>query len=707
MKTRMVLVLVAAAVNAAPPRPVTDLHIQLTDSAHVQLDWTPVDEDIEGQPLPRVIYDVHRGGTPDFMVGELSRLDSTSAAQYRDSLVDGRAFYRVKVRSCDAAEPEELLRIPAGTLIMGDNDLFAAAPAHEVHLTRDYLLGRCEVSNDQFLVALNWALGQGMVTVVGDFVQQHGVNLLRIHESGVDCQEIRFNAESQQFELHAGTFSSGVWGPGFAYPTGYDPADHPVKYVTWYGAACYCDWRSQMEGLPAYYNGNWAQIPDDRDPYVALSYRLPTEAEWEHAARHLDGRSFPWGAESPACSLANHSGGTFCVGWSRPVGSLPDGASTLELQDMAGNVAEWCNDWWAAYTEGSQTNPAGPANGSARIMKGGSWFFGPLNLMCANRSDTGPAAAWHNYGFRLCRMIPPETPLEMVIVPAGQFIMGQTGYASPTHQVTLTRDFLLGRTEVTNAQYLEALNWALEQGLLAFWSDYVGQYGTALLRINQSGADACEIVFNQATQLFELHAGSHNTGSWGPGFAYPAGYDPANMPVTNLSWRGAACYCDWLSAMNGLTPYYNGNWEQIPVPDNPYAAEGYRLPTEAEWEYAAQFNDERLYPWGSAFPSCELANLQWNSYCVGWTSPVGEHPAGTSGLGFLDLMGNVAEYCNDRYAAYSSGPQVDPTGPAGGSNRIVRGGGWTDYPSNCVQRLLEYSYSLSSQGGFRVCRTYP
>jgi formylglycine-generating enzyme required for sulfatase activity len=301
---------------------------------------------------------------------------------------------------------------------------------------------------------------------------------------------------------------------------------------------------------------------------------------------------------------------------------------------------------------------------------------------------------------------------DMVLIPAGQFMMGQAGVATPEHEVTLTHDFLLGRTEVTNAQYLEALNWAQAQGLVSVVGDYVQQYGVNLLRINESGYDRYEIRYNAGTQQFYLHAGTYDAGSWGPGEAYPGGsYDPANHPVKYVSWYGAACYCDWRSQMENLPRYYEGQWGQIPNPRNPYTATGYRLPTEAEWEFAAQYDDERTYPWGSAAPTCTLANFYNSSYyCVGWTSPVGAHPAGASSLGLQDMAGNVWEWCNDWYTSYSAGAVSDPPGPASGSYRVVRGGGWGSFGAASLPCASRGSVNPSNTGngsGFRLCRTLP
>lgn len=311
---------------------------------------------------------------------------------------------RAKVTACQNVATQDMVLIHAGTFIMGQAGV--ATPEHQVTLTHDFLLGRTEVTNAQYLEALNWAKAQGLVTVVGEYVQQYGIDLLQIHENDCDRQEIRFNTGTQQFYLHAGTYNSGSLGPGFAYPSGYDPTNHPVMNVSWFGAACYCDWRSQIENRPRYYNGNWAQIPSPNNPYIATGYRLPTEAEWEFAAQHDDERTYPWGENEPTCTLANFNNNSHCVGWTSPVGIHPAGASSQGLQDMAGNLWEWTNDWYISYSSSPQLNPTGPASGADRARRGGYWNYSATYLTCAVRFNDYPAFMGSSVGFRLCRTLP-------------------------------------------------------------------------------------------------------------------------------------------------------------------------------------------------------------------------------------------------------------------------------------------------------------
>ena len=165
-------------------------------------------------------------------------------------------------------------------------------------------------------------------------------------------------------------------------------ADHPVVEVSWYGAVAYCEWSGA---------------------------RLPTEAEWEYAARGSGSRAFPWGDTFDGTRLnycdANcdrgWADGTVDDGYGRtaPVGSFPAGASWCEAQDLAGNVWEWVADWYDSdyYSRAPSENPAGPTSGDSRVVRGGSWSYSPIRVRSAFRDRYDPV--WTNgyIGFRCAR----------------------------------------------------------------------------------------------------------------------------------------------------------------------------------------------------------------------------------------------------------------------------------------------------------------
>ena len=304
-----------------------------------------------------------------------------------------------------------------------------------------------------------------------------------------------------------------------------------------------------------------------------------------------------------------------------------------------------------------------------------------------------PGHAGDDYVVRVTACDTGDIP-GMVLVQAGIFKMGDgTAYCGVDERwVTLTNDFYLGQHEVTNAEYAEALQWAYDQNprLVTATSssvrDAMDESTQELLDLDDSD---CEISFSGV--VFTVDAGKEQ------------------HPVIEVTWFGAARYCDWLSLASEpqLDRAYDHSGDWLCNGHDPYGAEGYRLPTDAEWEYAAQYNDERIYPWGSESPSCARANYYG---CEGWTLPVGScSPDGDSQLGFWDLAGNVWEWCNDWHECdLGDGAEQNPVGYQGGLNdlRVLRGGSWYSYVSylRCAPR--DYGSPVSRDNyGFRVART--
>jgi formylglycine-generating enzyme required for sulfatase activity len=189
--------------------------------------------------------------------------------------------------------------------------------------------------------------------------------------------------------------------------------------------------------------------------------------------------------------------------------------------------------------------------------------------------------------------------------------------------------------------------------------------------------------------------------------------DSTNHPVINVTWYGCVAFCNWLSEKEGLTPCYNlSTWAlTVPYPN------GYRLPTEAEWERAAAWDgskhwiygslsdtltdNARCNYWGRANP-LGLTSYPYTSP-VGWFNGTNVSPNGSvqtvnspSSVGAYDMSGNVWEWCHDWYGSsyYSGGAMTNPVGPGSGGNRVLRGGGWFNSFYNCRAAL-------------RSCSTFP
>jgi formylglycine-generating enzyme required for sulfatase activity len=177
-----------------------------------------------------------------------------------------------------------------------------------------------------------------------------------------------------------------------------DPAkaNHPVVNVSWFDAIKFCNWLSIAAGKEAVYTIKAdGSVEWDR---TKKGFRLPTEAEFEYAARGLDGRDYPWGNELPDPTRANygHAGRPKIT---TPVGNYLEGAGPFGHLDLAGNVWKWCWNWYGAYVEGDTNNPVGPDKGDYKVLRGGSLFDVPGCLRGAYRLSAHPGYWYDNIGF--------------------------------------------------------------------------------------------------------------------------------------------------------------------------------------------------------------------------------------------------------------------------------------------------------------------
>lgn len=267
----------------------------------------------------------------------------------------------------------EQVFVPTGAFQMGsDGGQADEQPTHTV-LLDGFWIDRTEITNEQFDIFVQ---ATSLVTTA----ERDGQG----HVYSVDSWQLKDGADWRHPQ-----------GPGsVAEP------DHPVVLVTWEEADAFCAWAGG---------------------------RLPTEAEWEYAARGPESLPFPWGMNRNT-SLFNSCDrncpyewrDTFAddgYGYTAPVGSYSDGASWVGAVDMIGNVWEWVNDWYneGTYTGVLQVNPVGPDSGVLKVIRGVAWVHNPDIHYAANRGYAFPQAAYNGFGFR-CAMTPDE--LSVPIMPA-------------------------------------------------------------------------------------------------------------------------------------------------------------------------------------------------------------------------------------------------------------------------------------------------
>jgi formylglycine-generating enzyme required for sulfatase activity len=439
----------------------------------------------------------------------------------------------------------EYVLVRGGTFTMGcDTCEVNELPTHQVYLD-DYYIGVFELTNDLFCKFLNEEYGtpEKMKPISKPYsAEKIGFSNINFVQKGLKIEYSPVPGR-ERFPIR--------WQ---------DAGDYYGEVIE------YCRWLSRKTGQ---------------------TYRLPTEAEWEYAAR--GGHK---GKKNPLYNRISRDNSKI-----KKSGLLPP--NELGLYDMLGNVSEIVSDYYRAdyYTtlknQGVVANPVG-------FYSSGKEAY-PHRVSRGETITSRSGNFFHSTGVRLVRLVHPMTPeaqitarieQNMQLVKGGTFSMGWSTGATdhqPVHQVTVD-DFYISKTEITWEQ----------------WGEVFDSYGY-----------------------------------------YP-------YPVSNISWDSIQ---QFIQKLNDLTGVH------------------YRLPTEAEWEYAARGGSIGQAPswWYSGSKDFDIEN---GVRMVASSVP--------NSLGLYDMTGNVAEYCGDWYQAnyYFVSPQRNPTGPDSGRNVVVRGGCWGDRPND-------------------------
>lgn len=263
----------------------------------------------------------------------------------------------------------------------------------------------------------------------------------------------------------------------------------------------------------------------------------------------------------------------------------------------------------------------------------------------------------------------------MVKIPGGTFTMGNDydSYSMPAHQVTVS-SFKMSKTEITQKQYEKILKWAKKNGKVK--------------------AKYPNIVNTNSDPSFYSK------------YDIPKDESQDNLPVEEVTWYDAVMFCNLLTmremktsdCVYTITDQPNSSLLTVAMD---MSKKGYRLPTEAEWEYAARGGENYEYA-----GSDDIEEVAWYWGNSGHrTHEVGQKRA--NGYGLYDMIGNVAEWCWDCYGSYSADKQTNPTGPSEGLSRVQRGGGQRNSVKDCAvysRYLNTLPHSHDNGVGFRVVR---
>jgi formylglycine-generating enzyme required for sulfatase activity len=439
--------------------------------------------------------------------------------------------------------------------------------------------------------------------------------------------------------------------------------DYPAVYVSWNDAVAYCKKLSEKEGQ---------------------TYRLPTEAEWENACRAGTKTAWSFGNDEKVLgdyawydknALDIRERYAHQVRLKKP--------NAFGLYDMHGNAHEWCHDFYGKdyYKQSPEQDPAGPLSGSLRVLRGGSWGNLTRRTRSAFRFWVDPDRFSRSGGFRLVRELDPNN----VAAEKSAVVVRAAAEKAAAERSAAEK----AAAEKAAAEKAAAEKAAAEKA--------AAEKAAAVILARDSITNTIEMTFNKIpagtflmgspetakdrnddehqhmvtiSKAFYMQTTEVTQGQWRavmgtePWKGKSDVKDGPNYPASCVSWNDAVAYCKNLSEAEGKT---------------------YRLPTEAEWEYACRAGTQTRWSFGN--DEKVLGDYAWYDKNTWGIDEKYAHQVGLkkpNAFGLYDMHGNVWEWCDDYYGEdyYKQSPAQDPTGPVTGSSRVVRvvrvlrGGSW-------------------------------
>ena len=487
-------------------------------------------------------------------------------------------------------------------------------------------------------------------------------------------------------------------------------------------------WLAVMGTNPSTYTGN-LQRPVEKvswndcqtfitrlNELTGKNFRLPTEAEWEFAARGgnksqhykyagsngIDAVAWYWD------NIPSQSSGTAGYGTQSVATKAPN---ELGLYDMSGNVWEWCQDRYGSYSSAAQADPTGPESGSSRVGRGGSWIDDAGYCRVSCRYSDAPSYRYSDLGLRLALSdinhitAVPEITAEVcddavIITATGE---GTVQLYVNGEAVDNPYTAMRGDEEYT----VTACATAKGEGQLMSQSEEQTITIPALAPQTETFT-----VNGVSFTMIPVEGGTFTMGATAEQGSYAWPDESPTHQVTLSSYsigQTEVTQALWLAVMGTNPSTYTGNLqrpvEKVSWNDcqtfitrlNELTGKNFRLPTEAEWEFAARGGNKSQHYKYAGSNDIDAVAWYWGNIPLQTT---GTQPVATKApneLGLYDMSGNVWEWCQDWWGSYSSAAQADPTGPETGSYRVYRGGSWDSDARDCRVSRRD-SYSPSGRG---------